>query len=72
MRDAQVIRYRKSSEACAVRTNVRGGNAREWSRLAKCWELLAQTREVMPSISDEAAVPEMPEGVAKDYDGSAM
>jgi hypothetical protein len=25
-----------------------------------------------PAISDEAAVPEMPEGVAKDYDGSAM
>jgi hypothetical protein len=25
-----------------------------------------------PTISDEAAVPEMPEGVAKDYDGSPM
>jgi hypothetical protein len=25
-----------------------------------------------PAISDEAALPEMPEGVAKDYDGSAM
>jgi transcriptional regulator with XRE-family HTH domain len=25
-----------------------------------------------PAISDEAAVPEMPEGVAKDYDGSPM
>jgi hypothetical protein len=25
-----------------------------------------------PAISDEAAVPEMPEGIAKDYDGSPM
>jgi hypothetical protein len=25
-----------------------------------------------PTISEEAAVPEMPEGVAKDYDGSPM
>jgi hypothetical protein len=25
-----------------------------------------------PAISDDAAVPEMPKGVAKDYDGSAM
>jgi transcriptional regulator with XRE-family HTH domain len=29
-------------------------------------------RKARPAISDEAAVPEMPEGVAKDYDGSAM
>jgi hypothetical protein len=27
--------------------------------------------EDTPAISDEAAVPEMPEGVAKDYEGSA-
>jgi len=53
MRDAQVIKYRKSSEACAVRANSRGGNALEGSRLAKCWELLAQTREAMPLISSE-------------------
>ena len=29
-------------------------------------------KKAKPAISDEAAVPEMPEGVAKDYDGSAM
>jgi hypothetical protein len=29
-------------------------------------------RARLPAISDEAAVPEMPEGVAKDYNGSAM
>jgi hypothetical protein len=28
--------------------------------------------ELAAAISDEAAVPEMPESVAKDYDGSAM
>jgi hypothetical protein len=29
-------------------------------------------KKVKPAIFDEAAVPEMPEGVAKDYDGSPM
>ena len=29
-------------------------------------------RKAKPAISDEAAVPEMPEGIAKDYDGSAI
>ena len=29
-------------------------------------------RRATPAVSDEAAVPEMPAGVAKDYDGSAM
>ena len=33
---------------------------------------LPRLRKARPAISDEAAVPEMPEGVAKDYDGSAM
>jgi hypothetical protein len=36
-------------------------------------EALAKpTQDPCPTISDQAAVPEMPEGVAKDYDGSAM
>jgi hypothetical protein len=33
---------------------------------------LPRLRKAMPAISDQAAAPEMSEGVAKDYDGSAM
>jgi transcriptional regulator with XRE-family HTH domain len=35
-------------------------------------EAWVRLRKAKPAISNEAAVPEMPEGVAKDYDGSAM
>jgi len=51
--EKRAIRYRVSSKACAAKAG--GANAREWRRLAACWEFLAQVREAIPILVLDAS-----------------